>query len=412
MTFRLDAARELAGDSGNAPERLVKLVGALAASGVPLRGRRVRLEGPWRAVRAGPVDGAGPAGGGVHPAHLRAARRLPRRQLLAALPDGAGARSRAVRRGVRAAAGAGDPEHRHLAHAGRPELGGRARLGRGAPDRPARGGGDRLPRRPRASRATAPWWCWAPPTSSTTPTWRRRTPTSGACPPGSATPTWPPWTGCSTSDERPTWVIVAHRSIDVWELDFTKAQRGARRRLRRGGHGRQVHHLPPHRRMTRSIDARVLAVAAYAVALLLWCWLVGIPNDPIGVALWLWLLAICWRLDWCWQFPKDWWPWLLALAVYGLARGVTDDLGFTPYEVWPIRADEWLAQPLGRRRRAHGVPAAPVLRRPVRPERPGAVVRHRGERDVRLALPGRAHHRGHPLASRPRPVPRAGSAAT
>jgi membrane-associated phospholipid phosphatase len=88
---------------------------------------------------------------------------------------------------------------------------------------------------------------------------------------------------------------------------------------------------------------RVLAVAAYAVALLLWCWLVGIPNDPIGVALWLWLLAISWRLDWSWQFPRDWWPWLAALAVYGLARGVTDDWGFTPHEVWPIRADEWLA---------------------------------------------------------------------
>ena len=89
---------------------------------------------------------------------------------------------------------------------------------------------------------------------------------------------------------------------------------------------------------------RALAVAAYAVALVLWSWLVGIPNDPIGIALWLWLLAICWRLDWSWQFPKDWWPWLAALAFYGLARGVTDDWGFTPHEVWPIRADEWLAQ--------------------------------------------------------------------
>jgi hypothetical protein len=92
------------------------------------------------------------------------------------------------------------------------------------------------------------------------------------------------------------------------------------------------------------MSRRTLAVSAYAVALLLWCWLVGIPNDPIGVALWLWLLAICWRLDWCWQFPKDWWPWLAALAFYGLARGLTDDLGFTPHEVWPIRADEWLAR--------------------------------------------------------------------
>ena len=57
VTFRLDAARELAGDSGNAPARLAGLVGALAASGVPLvvaafawkgRGAPTR-QGPWTA---------------------------------------------------------------------------------------------------------------------------------------------------------------------------------------------------------------------------------------------------------------------------------------------------------------------------------------------------------------------------
>jgi hypothetical protein len=36
VTFRIDAAREVAGDSGHAPARLAGLVGALAASGVPL----------------------------------------------------------------------------------------------------------------------------------------------------------------------------------------------------------------------------------------------------------------------------------------------------------------------------------------------------------------------------------------
>jgi hypothetical protein len=91
------------------------------------------------------------------------------------------------------------------------------------------------------------------------------------------------------------------------------------------------------------MSRRALALTAYAVALVLWCAVIGIPNDPIGVAIWLWLLTICWRQDWSWQFPKDWWPWLAALAFYGLARGLTDDLGFTPHEVWPIRADEWLA---------------------------------------------------------------------
>ncbi len=57
VTFRLDAARELAGDSGNAPARLASMVGALAASGVPLvvaafawkgRGAPSR-QGPWTA---------------------------------------------------------------------------------------------------------------------------------------------------------------------------------------------------------------------------------------------------------------------------------------------------------------------------------------------------------------------------
>jgi hypothetical protein len=57
VTFRIDAARELAGDSGNAPARLASLVAALAASGVPLvvaafawkgRGAPTR-QGPWTA---------------------------------------------------------------------------------------------------------------------------------------------------------------------------------------------------------------------------------------------------------------------------------------------------------------------------------------------------------------------------
>jgi membrane-associated phospholipid phosphatase len=106
------------------------------------------------------------------------------------------------------------------------------------------------------------------------------------------------------------------------------------------------------------VTRRVLAVSAYAVALVAWCVVVGIPNDPPGVALWLWLLAICWRLDWSLQFPKDWWAWLLALAVYGLVRGVTDDLGFAPHLTWPVRADEWLARLWG----GHDVPTVELQR--------------------------------------------------
>ena len=57
VTFRLDAARELAGTNGHAPRRLAGLVGALAASGVPLvvaafawKGRGApSVQGPWTA---------------------------------------------------------------------------------------------------------------------------------------------------------------------------------------------------------------------------------------------------------------------------------------------------------------------------------------------------------------------------
>ncbi len=56
-TFRIDAARELAGDSAGAPGRLAGLLGALAASGVPLvvaafawKGRGdPSVQGPWTA---------------------------------------------------------------------------------------------------------------------------------------------------------------------------------------------------------------------------------------------------------------------------------------------------------------------------------------------------------------------------
>ena len=57
VTFRIDAARELAQDSGDAPARLAGLLGALAASGVPLlvaafvwKGRgQPSVQGPWTA---------------------------------------------------------------------------------------------------------------------------------------------------------------------------------------------------------------------------------------------------------------------------------------------------------------------------------------------------------------------------
>ena len=152
VTFRLDAARVLASTNGHAPRRLVGLVGALAASGVPLvvaafawKGRGApSVQGPWTApdLRVAAYTLL----------HVRAARRVPGWQLLGALPDGAGARSRAVRGGVRSAACAGHEEHRRRPDAGRLLHRRRAGLDGGDSDRPTRGAGDRLPQGPRGPR--------------------------------------------------------------------------------------------------------------------------------------------------------------------------------------------------------------------------------------------------------------------
>ena len=102
---------------------------------------------------------------------------------------------------------------------------------------------------------------------------------------------------------------------------------------------------------TRIRTRRNLAVGAYAAALVAWSAVIGIPNDPIGISLWIWLFTFCWRPDLParehLRFARDWAPWLLALAAYGLIRGLTDDLGFAPHVTAPIRADEWLAEAWG-----------------------------------------------------------------
>ncbi len=109
--------------------------------------------------------------------------------------------------------------------------------------------------------------------------------------------------------------------------------------------------------MTQSLQPRTaaqtdtrrrLASGAYVVALVAWSALIGIPNDPIGISLWIWLFTVCWRPSLParehLRFARDWAPWVLALAAYGLLRGLTDDLGFAPHLTAPIHADEWLAR--------------------------------------------------------------------
>lgn len=97
--------------------------------------------------------------------------------------------------------------------------------------------------------------------------------------------------------------------------------------------------------------ARALAVAAYVVLLVGWSSLIGIPNDPLGVFLWIWGALVAWDVqaprEWHLRVPRDWWPVLLGLVVYWLTRGLVDELGLPVHVQMPIDVDRWLAGLVG-----------------------------------------------------------------
>lgn len=92
--------------------------------------------------------------------------------------------------------------------------------------------------------------------------------------------------------------------------------------------------------------SRPVATAAYVVLLLAWCWFVGIPKDPAGVLIWIWLGTVAWDVEQPWrhhrQFWIDWWKPLLVLVFYWLVRGLADEIGIAPHYTMPVRVDEWL----------------------------------------------------------------------
>jgi hypothetical protein len=91
---------------------------------------------------------------------------------------------------------------------------------------------------------------------------------------------------------------------------------------------------------------RVLAMTAYAVALLAWSELLGIPNDTVQVFLWLWVGTIAWNIEarprYHLNFLKDWWLPVVGLVVYFYSRGLTDELGLPVHVMMPIHVDTWL----------------------------------------------------------------------
>ena len=100
--------------------------------------------------------------------------------------------------------------------------------------------------------------------------------------------------------------------------------------------------LPP---VTRR-GARVLAMAAYAVAVAVYSEVLGIPNDTVSVFVWLWFGTIAWNIEAPWRyhlrFVRDWSLPMVGLIIYFYSRGLTDELGLPVHTTMPIRFDEAL----------------------------------------------------------------------
>jgi hypothetical protein len=94
------------------------------------------------------------------------------------------------------------------------------------------------------------------------------------------------------------------------------------------------------------VRSRPAATAAYAVLLVAWCWFVGIPKDPGGVLIWIWLGTAAWDVAEPPRhhlgFWRDWWKPLLVLVGYWLVRGLADETGIAPHYSMPVEVDEWL----------------------------------------------------------------------
>jgi membrane-associated phospholipid phosphatase len=91
---------------------------------------------------------------------------------------------------------------------------------------------------------------------------------------------------------------------------------------------------------------RALAMVVYAVALVAWSEMLGIPNDTVQVFLWLWFGTIAWNVEarprYHLSFLKDWWIPVAGLIIYFFTRGLTDELGLPVHVYLPIHVDEWI----------------------------------------------------------------------
>ncbi|MEO9324138.1 phosphatase PAP2 family protein [Nocardioides sp. C4-1] len=91
---------------------------------------------------------------------------------------------------------------------------------------------------------------------------------------------------------------------------------------------------------------RVIAVGVWTLLLVVWSDLRGIPNDPWGVLITLWLFTIAWNIEAPWRhhlgFLRDWTVPALLLAVYFYSRGWVDEFDITVHWTMPIDVDRWM----------------------------------------------------------------------
>ena len=96
-------------------------------------------------------------------------------------------------------------------------------------------------------------------------------------------------------------------------------------------------------RVTRR-GVRVVSMLVYALLLVIWTKLLGIPNDTVQVFVWLWLGTIAWHVEAPWRyhlrFPRDWSLPIVGLILYFYSRGLTDNIGLPVHYTMPIRFDE------------------------------------------------------------------------
>src|SRR3954447_6049819 len=86
-------------------------------------------------------------------------------------------------------------------------------------------------------------------------------------------------------------------------------------------------------------------MVVYALALVAYSDLLGLPNDTVSVFVWLWFGTIAWNIEaparYHLRFVRDWSLPMVGLIIYFYSRGLTDELGLPVHFTMPIRFDEW-----------------------------------------------------------------------